>query len=451
MTILRTLLGLTVTLLCLGCPAEEKTVLAPTQVMLRVDTDPALREPLTALRFRVALREGDTWKAGAPIDIPRAELRRWPVDIPLTPTKKADDAKWFEVVVEALVGDDVVAQTRHISGFVEDDRRLLKLSIQACPTASVGPRGVCADEDCAGDDCTTCVADGQCARVPTTKPDDLPKLSDDSLPSLDGGTSPTGTTCKAGSKICDGKNVETCNAQGMGYTTKACPASAPVCRGEGTCAQCATAADCAAPESDCQEATCDAAGKCGAKPRAARATCLGGVCDGSGACVGCFDDPDCPSSKPYCSQGTCVACRGDGDCGAMQKCELGQCASGNACKNQRVDPGEECDRFAVPDGVNMWNTLNCTEDCKRKVYQNCYGNSDVCDLQVLCGGHHVCFYVCSDQPHNECPVLPGYKTRCGSDRACVIDCKTDADCPSDLACTGGSSEPGSLKWCAARR
>ncbi|HEX6240187.1 MAG TPA: hypothetical protein VFZ61_04820 [Polyangiales bacterium] len=152
-----------------ACSAE--TVEAPTQIMLRVSADPGLRAQLGALRVSVALREGNDFRAPVQKVFAGADLV-WPVDIPILPRVSSDAFKEFEIVVDALQGERVLAQTRAVSGFVPRDRRVLTLTLYACP----GPEPVCSDPSCSGDSCTVCAPNGQCVPVTRVDPSELPPL-----------------------------------------------------------------------------------------------------------------------------------------------------------------------------------------------------------------------------------------------------------------------------------
>ncbi len=158
-------------LLIAGCSKVE-TVTAPTEILLRINnTDDQLRASMTALRVTLSVQQGGTWQARPPLALPSKNLK-WPVDIPITPSPGAKLDRQLEVVVDALAGEKVLAQTRATVVFVENEHRLLEVYLYVCPghTPDEGP--VCAPDGCTGDACKVCSPTGTCEAVllsPTTK------------------------------------------------------------------------------------------------------------------------------------------------------------------------------------------------------------------------------------------------------------------------------------------
>jgi hypothetical protein len=183
---------------------ETKVVAAPTQIMLRIaSTDETLLEGLTHVRASVSLREGDTWKKPVVATLAKDALR-WPVDIPILPRVSADALKQFEVVVEALAGDEVLAQGRAVTSFVPNERRVLEMWLYACAVHEES--FVCADTGCHGETCTACTMSGICAPVGVTTPDSLRPLDPGGYE--DGGMDASGPAEVDGDAAADADDIE---------------------------------------------------------------------------------------------------------------------------------------------------------------------------------------------------------------------------------------------------
>lgn len=154
-----------------ACTRTEN-VGAPTQIMLRISADAALREQLTELSLRVALREGNDFGTAVERRFAAAELA-WPVDVPILPRVPADAFKEFEVVVDARAGTQLLAQARVIGGFLPDERRVLPVSLFLCS----GPEPVCGDPGCSGELCNVCTRAGRCEPVTRIDPSRLEPLA----------------------------------------------------------------------------------------------------------------------------------------------------------------------------------------------------------------------------------------------------------------------------------
>lgn len=85
---------------------------------------------------------------------------------------------------------------------------------------------------------------------------------------------------------------------------------------------------CPQPAVECAEATCDAAGVCGERPKDAHSVCASakgaGVCDGASNCIGCVDASDCPTDAGGAAQ-LCL----EHEC--FSKCDNGMCPAGKYC------------------------------------------------------------------------------------------------------------------------
>ncbi|HEX6241319.1 MAG TPA: calcium-binding EGF-like domain-containing protein, partial [Polyangiales bacterium] len=269
---------------------SEVPATAPTQVMLRIhNQDSALLAQMTDLRVSLYRRDGATWPFR---DSTLHSLRqlKWPVEIPILPSSVAAESKDFEVVIEALQGDQVLAETRAVSGFVPGEWRLLEVALFMCPRAPTLP--ACAPAGCHALECQLCTPLGECAPIeriePTTQPAfdpntsqvdaavgagsdaELPRPSADASTSADAGTpnlADAGATSDAASSARDaapGGSVD-------GGADKPVDAGSP-------------AGDAAGPADPCERAACASEATCAVVGGAARCTCKpefagdGGVC-----------------------------------------------------------------------------------------------------------------------------------------------------------------------------
>jgi hypothetical protein len=149
-------------------------VLPPTEILLRIHCDQVdLCAATKELRITLSVLNA-TWKAREPVSIVR-ETFRWPVEIPITPSKLEYSARTFEVVVEALdVEKKVLVQSRAITNFVVNAWRVLNVPISVCEGHAVEEGFLCnTDSACHGDSCSTCV-EGSCQPVTVTPSDRLP-------------------------------------------------------------------------------------------------------------------------------------------------------------------------------------------------------------------------------------------------------------------------------------
>lgn len=155
-------------LLCAACPAEwTKT---PTQVLLRVSaSDQELLRRTSSLRISVSSFEAQRWQ-----DVPALSVNvndfDWPLEVPIFPRKGSDESREFQVIVEALEDDQVLAETRALARFAAGRHKRLDLELYLCPDHE--PGFVCADATCRGEDCAVCSKRGSCEPVGTLE--DLP-------------------------------------------------------------------------------------------------------------------------------------------------------------------------------------------------------------------------------------------------------------------------------------
>jgi cysteine-rich repeat protein len=171
------LLRLFFALLLAACSSEIKAP-ARTQVMLRIQLgEPELHERVTHLRVST-LRKDEAWVAASSVTVGKDMIRHWPLDIPITPSSSAAASKPFEVIVDALAGEQRLAQARVIASYALNTRRVLEVQVYAC-TAAVG--AACAPDDCHGESCLSCGMTRSCEPVRVVDPSELPELG--SMPS----------------------------------------------------------------------------------------------------------------------------------------------------------------------------------------------------------------------------------------------------------------------------
>jgi EGF-like domain len=162
----------------MGC-SEARTAATKTQVTLRIQVQgAALLEKMTHVRVSL-LRKDAQWVAAGSATIP-IERIRWPLDVPIFPRAEDSISKPFEAIVDALAGDERLAQTRAISSYVPNSLRVLEVWLHACPEHEQG--FVCAADDCHGQECEICAVDGSCEAVGVTDPRDLPAFNPKEVP-----------------------------------------------------------------------------------------------------------------------------------------------------------------------------------------------------------------------------------------------------------------------------
>ena len=255
-------------------------------------------------------------------------------------------------------------------------------------------------------------------------------------------------------------------------------------------AGCASPAQCPAPASECEVATCSA-GACGTAPKATGTTCAssgGHLCDGAGACVACVQNADCPASANDCTAPTCQAgvcgtankaagascatsggrlCDGAGACVACLQnadgpatgttCAAGLCSAG-VCGTAFVAAGTSCNDHAgvVCDGAGTCSAMHCADglmdadetdvDCGGSCgatcqsagpQQKCRGGGDC--LSGVCSGAPLLCQVptCSDTVRNgsetDVDCGGGLCPSCGVGHVCRLN----GDCGTNL-CAGGT-------------
>jgi hypothetical protein len=147
-----------------GCEGETKTVTAATQLLVSVDFVEGLRTSADSLRASVYIRSANVWERGSSVTLSTAGLR-WPVDLPLLPSKSEHESADIEIVLEALKDRQVLAETRLLSHFVHNEHRTLRALLAVC-RGEVGL--VCSPAGCHGDACSICGPSGACVPVVLT-------------------------------------------------------------------------------------------------------------------------------------------------------------------------------------------------------------------------------------------------------------------------------------------
>lgn len=311
-----------------GC-ASERTVVTPTQVMLRIQsTDEALTEQITRLRVSASLSDGSGYRAPV-TTVVDARAARWPIDIPVFPRKPGDERKRFDVLVEALKGELVLAQARALTSFIANKHAELTIELFSCPDQE--PGFVCSPASCRGEACLICDRNGACVPVGAQEPSPVIEGDND-----------------AGSQ----------EVLPVGAGERDAALSNPVAEGGAAAAEGGVAASdgAAAPSVDAGVEDGSVmhgievdAGPCVTNCKTACAgdgDCANGTkCDKtSGECVECLQNTDCPQDKAFCKAQACVACLVDADCKTTgYRCEQNVCVpSCRTAADCRSLPGSVC-------------------------------------------------------------------------------------------------------------
>jgi len=426
-----------------SCAPEIKTVASPTQVTLRIyNNDLTLLASMRALSVTFSLREGDAWRAYPEKTFAVSELR-WPVDIPIIPGKREDENKQFEVVVRALDGTTVLAETRAVTAFRRDKRLVLETWLYRCPGHD--KPFVCEEPDCHGQDCTICKPDGTCGAVGFTDPKELEEFNSNDAPGkkpVPGWTtdvdSATGTDAGTDASMDastpdmkDGGRDGAVNDAGDPCTEGAlrCDSSAgatrSVCReGKWIAATPCTADELCDPSSSppgqCKPSPC--AGEC--------ATC---AVEGLMRCVG-----EASPEREVCQKGVYVPAEA---CPADSLCDRAAATPGDCspivegCKGQ--DPGTPVCVGAtrIVCGPDLVSTTGTPKNCKSPAYceQGAGASCATCITdEHACEGNQL--QVCND-------ARDGFVNK-------GDPCPQDAPCNKSLKqCTKLTCEPG--KWSCA--
>jgi pimeloyl-ACP methyl ester carboxylesterase len=337
---------------------ELREVDAPTQVMLRIhNEDDALLARMTDLRVSLFRRETGRWLARGS-NVHSMRQLKWPVEIPILPSSGAAATKDFEVVIEALAGEQVLAETRVVSSFAANDWRILDASLFVCPRAPGLP--TCAPAGCHAETCEQCTPQRSCAPVlrvePTSLPRFDPKLSKPDAavngsdaasvePTTDGGS---GWASEAGAQPSDAQVSGSDSAVGVG-SDGATEAGTPSDASVG--AEASTPSDANSDPADavltdpCESMTCTAGATCTSDTGVARCVCKSGF---SG-------DGDVCTPLPSCASLNCAT---DAECvgtGSALRC---QCLSGFDGNGMTCVDRNECTTNNGGCGNPVYNT--CT-------------------------------------------------------------------------------------------
>ncbi|MEY3014007.1 MAG: hypothetical protein RIT45_2742 [Pseudomonadota bacterium] len=375
---------------------------------------------------------------------------------------------------------------------------------KTCDTGNlcqVADSGSCKDGACAGGKPKDCSGEeGPCndaACNPKTGSCDKSTKADGSACEADESLCTQGDTCKGG--ICEPGTPVDCSDKGDACNLAACDAKTgqctvtaqakgtlcddgiyctdnDTCDGAGKCTS-GAARDCSASGDACNNAICDeAAGKCGAMPKAAGAACDDGqfctvdeTCDGKGSCSG-GKDKVCDNGGDACLvascdpvKGACVTAPGPKDvpCNDGNACTLSDLCDGTG-KCVGGDP-KSCTGDACNDGVCTPKTGACGLAPKAKGVSCNDGNActqtDTCDGAGKCAGGNpktcagdacndgVCAPAtgaCDKQPKkdttpcndgNACTTGDACYTGVCKGGAYVCDCASAGDCDDKNPCT----------------
>ncbi len=412
------LLSLLLALLVAACTKIEP-IPAPTQVMVRIsNSDEELLAQMDALRVAVRLNEGARWRDPASKNFAAAGLR-WPVEIPVTPRVPAEASSEFEVVVDALRAGEVIAQTRLVTSFVEDQQRVEELELYLCRNDQ--GIAVCAEADCVGSDCRVCSKSGSCEVAPRVEDAGEPIVVTemDAGQDLDAADSMGGSDGAVHDAAETGATVVLEYA--LGVAGAACAASLEQslgCEGHASrkilkCQQgmWQVLQTCSANER-CESRVGTDQGTCTAIPAACAGKSPGDVCDGT-ARLECGIDLVNVTSKPCGAHMRCDAASSKCVCDVGYEADAqGVCVNPNDC------PSGVCGGGHCVDGLANWS-CDCNEGFAGTGTKACsavlYCPKDACTP----GG------TCVDSMNWSCQCGTGF-TGSGT-RACM----NQNDCPSD--------------------
>ena len=257
-----------------------------------------------------------------------------------------------------------------------------------CPAGLCDGQGAC--KQCL-DAARDCPAAGPC-QVPYCNPESGRCEPKPAAPNTrcNGGGSCDGNgrcnQCEPGERMCSGSSLMTCDDDGQGYSTSACP-NGTMCTGMGECVECLADRDCDHLDAACKVGMCSQ-NRCrtGNATRGQQCrdwlgragTCASGTCsctrqcsgakacgpDGCGGSCGTCNDPE------ECRDGTC-ACESQCGSGANQV-ECGRDACGNWCGS--CGSSSQCLEGTC---VAPPNYPACSSNA------NCRGHNETCQMWVL--------------------------------------------------------------------
>lgn len=237
--------------------------------------------------------------------------------------------------------------------------------------------------------------------------------------------------CVPGSKTCADGTIKTCDAQGRGFSTTACPSERPICAGNGSCAQCARASDCPLA-SECAIADCQS-GNCVTSLKAAGSTCSRDICDAKGTCG---PAPTCGDGIVNQPSEQCDDGNGSNIDDCVSTCKLAVCGDGfinSTGPNRNI---ENCEPGVG--GETAW-TCDMARCQRQTMYKACTSRSD-------CGADESCYLgncsrSCSPSDglgsETDCPAPPPPLSawcQSGTVLCRLVNCSVNPECPRGQQC-----------------
>lgn len=238
--------------------------------------------------------------------------------------------------------------------------------------------------------------------------------------------------CAPGTKTCaDDGNVKTCDSQGHGSSTTACPSEKPICTGKGSCAQCAQATDCPAG-SECAIASCKS-GTCVTSSKAANTPCSEGICDAKGTCG---PAPTCGDGVVNQPSEQCDDGNGSNIDDCTSACKLAVCGDGviNSVGPNRTI--ENCEPGVGGETAWTCDPIRCQ---RQTMYKACTSKSE-CSPDEGCS-FGMCTRSCSPSDglgsETDCPTPPPPLSawcQSGAVLCRLVNCSVNPDCPRGQQC-----------------
>ncbi|HEX5660125.1 MAG TPA: hypothetical protein VFX59_23175 [Polyangiales bacterium] len=165
--------------IALACAAlascGTETITEPqTQLTLRLYASNEVSSTMSSVRVQVFGANGRE-NAQNNVTLMAADVQRWPVDVQILPLGDNDSDEPVEVIAEALNAAGVLTQTRALSSFVAQEKRVLSLWLTPCGAIPLGT--LCEpNTNCRGASCLTCQQGAVCAATTNTPGSELPLL-----------------------------------------------------------------------------------------------------------------------------------------------------------------------------------------------------------------------------------------------------------------------------------